>query len=448
MIRGMGMTIPLRAIGLTALAVAVTIDPAAAAYKFKTLQAFCADAPTCSSGVNPQSALVLDAAGNLYGTTLSGGSGFGTVFELVRGAKSLRFKQLYKFCSQLNCTDGVSPGALIIDTAGNIYGIGSGGGDTGHGVLFRLIHGSKSWKYERLYSFCGAGGSCVDGSHPAGTDTGASGALAYVGASSGQPFDGVSQLFGTTVEGGANGAGVAYALSPNGASWGESVLYDFCSQSFCSDGQQAGNLIARSSKILYGTTGSGHGSVFKLTAGSPRWALSTLYAFCPASDCATGEVPNTLAMDSSGNLFGLTVQGGAGAQCTVGGGCGVAFEMTPARRGKWQEKVVYNFCSLLYCSDGAQPSSGLVLDAADDLFGATNLGGSSNCFSDSQCGLVFKIQGNAESVLHTFCPVAGCSGEGTTPEAAPVMDSSGNLYGTTTFGGTYGGGTVYQLIAQ
>ncbi|HEY1962915.1 MAG TPA: choice-of-anchor tandem repeat GloVer-containing protein [Rhizomicrobium sp.] len=421
------------------------ITASAAPYKFKTLQSYCADAPTCTNGVNPQSGLVLDASGNLYGTTLSGGSGFGTVFELTRSATGFRFKILYKFCSQLNCTDGVSPKAtLIMDTAGNLYGTASGGGDRGKGIVFELTPG-KRWKFKRLYSFCAAGGSCADGSHPAGSETGASGALTYVGAAWARPYDGVSQLFGTTVEGGANGAGVAYALAPNGTTWMETVLYDFCSQPNCGDGQQAGNLIARDAQRLYGTTASGHGSVFLLTPASPRWSLATLHTFCPASGCADGDVPNALALDANGNFFGLTSAGGTGTQCSIAGGCGVAFELSFIKHGGWQESVLYNFCSLTSCSDGAQPSPGLLLDAADDVFGTTNLGGSSNCFSESQCGTAFRIQGSLEQVMHTFCPKAGCSGEGTTPEAAPVMDSSGNLYGTTSFGGAYGGGTVYQL---
>ena len=418
----------------------------AAPYKFKTLQSFCADAPACSNGVNPQTSLVLDSAGNLYGTTLSGGSGFGTVFELLRGATSFRLKLLYKFCSLSNCADGVSPtGMLILDTAGNLYGTTSGGGDTGHGIVFRLSPGNKRWKFQRLYSFCAAGGTCADGSHPAGSDTGATGALAYVGESSGQRYDGVSNLFGTTTEGGANGAGVAFALGSNGTVWTETVLYDFCSQPNCGDGQLAGNLIAKDSQKLYGTTASGHGSVFSLSAAAPKWTISTLYAFCPLGSCVDGDIPNALALDANGNLFGLTRQGGTGPKCGLSVGCGVAFELAFSKRSGWQESVLYNFCSLSSCSDGAQPSPGLVLDAADDVFGVTNLGGSSNCFSDSQCGTAFEVQGTIEQTLYTFCAQAGCNGEGTTPEAGPIMDSAGNLFGTTTFGGTYGGGSVYQL---
>jgi uncharacterized repeat protein (TIGR03803 family) len=385
------------------LLVAGTAAAAAAPYKFKTLQSYCADAPTCSNGVNPQSALVLDASGNLYGTTLSGGRGFGTVFELVRGATGFRFKILYKFCATLNCTDGVSPKAgLILDKAENLYGTASGGGDSGHGTVFKLIRGSKRWKFKRLYSFCAAGGACPDGSHPAGTDTAATGALTYVGAASGQPYDGTSKLFGTTVEGGENGAGVVYALAPNGTAWTQTVLYDFCHQPGCSDGQMAGNLIAKDAQHLYGTTSSGHGSVFLLVPAAPKWTLTTLHAFCPVSGCADGDVPNALALDANGRLFGLASQGGTGAQCGIGGGCGLAFELSFVQHGGWQESVLYNFCSLSSCRDGAQPSPGLLLDAADDVFGATNLGGSNNCFSNSQCGIAFEIQGSTEQVLHTF----------------------------------------------
>lgn len=412
---------------------------------FKTLYAFCAQAG-CADGINPQAGLAQDADGNLYGTTLGGGSGFGTVFELVKGSGKWTYKQVYSFCALSGCADGASPrAALIVDSAGNLYGTASGGGANGGGIAFELVKTGNQWAFQSLHDFCSTGGSaCTDGNVPSGTDIGSNASLAYSGASSGQPYDGASPLYGTTETGGANNSGVVFALTPSGGAWTQSVLYSFCAQTACADGANAGNLIVKSGSELFGATASGHGTIFmlKLLKKKKRWKLTTLYGFCKSAGCADGDVPSALTMSPSGTLFGTTFGGGSsGTFCFFSSGCGTVFSLIP--KGKHtKEKVIYNFCSTSLCTDGAQPVSGLAHDATGGLFGATNTGGSDLCFDG--CGTVFSLQGGSETVLHPFCADENCT-EGTSPSAGVILDSAGDAFGTTDFGGSTGGGTVYEI---
>jgi uncharacterized repeat protein (TIGR03803 family) len=416
--------------------------PVQASPTFKTLYEFCSQAG-CTDGINPEAGLVRDSGGNLYGTTIGGGGGFGTVFELVHGTT---FKQLYRFCSQEACTDGVSPrGALIVDTAGNLYGTASGGGANGAGVAFELAKNGSSWTLHVLHDFCSEGGSaCSDGSQPSGTDVGASGSLAYAGETAGQLYDGSSPLYGTTESGGANNSGVVFALTLAAGTWTESVAYSFCAKAACADGASAGNLVAKSDALLYGTTALGDGSVFQLkfNAKKKRWKLVTLYGFCKMSGCADGDVPSGLTMGGSGTLFGTTFGGGFSSTfCFFSSGCGTVFSLLPHGKHS-RQSVLYNFCSISLCPDGAQPEPGLAIDSSGALYGATNTGGSDLCFDG--CGTTFKLQGTTETVLHTFCTDENCT-EGTSPGAGVILDTAGNVFGTTDFGGATGGGTVYEI---
>jgi uncharacterized repeat protein (TIGR03803 family) len=418
---------------------------AQAAPKFKTLYGFCSQSG-CTDGVNPEAGLAQDASGNLYGVTVGGGSAFGTVFELVRGTTKWTYKQVYSFCAQQGCVDGVSPrAALIVDAAGNLYGTASGGGANGAGVAFELKKIKSVWTILILHDFCSDGGSaCTDGNHPSGTDIGASGSLVYAGAASGQLYDGSSPLYGTTESGGKNNSGVVFALTHAAGVWKESVAYNLCSKAECADGANAGNLILASEGLLYGTTALGDGSVFmlKLNAKKTKWKLTTLYGFCRQASCTDGDVPAGLAMDGTGMLFGTTFGGGFSSTfCFFSSGCGTVFSLLP--KGTHSvESVIYNFCSVSLCPDGAQPVPGLAIDASGAIFGATNTGGSTVCLDG--CGMTFKLQGGTETVLHQFCPKDTCT-EGTSPGAGVILDSAGNVFGTTDFGGPSGGGSVYEI---
>ncbi|MGA7384143.1 MAG: choice-of-anchor tandem repeat GloVer-containing protein [Methylocella sp.] len=314
--------------------------------------------------------------------------------------------------------DGIFPFAgLIADSAGNLYGTTNQGGGSecnglGCGVVFKLSPGGSETV---LHSFCSLPG-CRGGANPV----------------SGLIADRAGDLYGTTPGGGAANDGVVFKLSPGGT---ETVLYSFCGKPGCSDGAGPGaGLIADRHGNLYGTTGGGGGSgcggvgcgvVFKLSPPilpATKWTETVLHTFA-GSD---GAGPGGLIADSKGNLYGTTSYGGASDG-------GVVFKLAP----NGTETVLYSFCSLPSCSDGALPLGGLIADRAGNLYGTTYEGGGSECSYPGPgfCGVVFKLSpGGTETVLHSFA--GGDDGE--LPEAGLIADASGNLYGTTMGGGATG----------
>jgi len=173
----------------------------------------------------------------------------------------------------------------------------------------------------------------------------------------------------------------------------------------------------------------GCGTVYKM---APDGTESLLYSFCSQPKCSDGAYPaGELVEDSSGNLYGTTSSGGAV-------GYGTAFKVTPGGT----ETVLYNFCTLANCTDGANPEYGLVMDGAGNFYGTTTYGGA-NLDSPCGCGTVFKLTpGGAESVLYSFCSLSQCA-DGLFPMANVVMDKSGNFYGTTVYGGSGEGYDCY-----
>jgi len=422
-------------------AVALSGNASAHKYKFHTIYSFCAET-NCTDGGLPEAALLMDASGNLYGTTTfqgtSGQSSAGTVFELIPDGTKWKRKTLYSFCAKAACTDGRTPlGSLIVDMAGDLYGTTQHGGSHDAGVVFELTPNAtrNKWKYKRLHDFCGQGGDiCADGNLPyAG--------LTYAGAASGAPYDGTSTLYGTTGSGGGptRDGGTAFSLRPDGNKWKQRVLYAFCALSQCTDGAGPHSaLVMDSKKNLYGTTVLGGstwfpaGVAFKLTTGGSE---SVLYAFCPSGNCPDGDDPQApLLLDPSGDVLGTTHNGGAN-----GGGLadGTVFKISGT-----QEQVVYNFCALQSCADGAFPTAGLIMDQSGNMFGTTAFGGGLG--GGQGGGTVFQINGATEQVLHAFCSKPSCA-DGELPGAGLIMDASGNLFGTTEEGGANGLGTVFEL---
>ncbi len=409
----------------------------------------------------------MDAAGNLYGTTSSGGTyGAGTVFMLTPNAAKTTWTEtvLYSFCAQSACTDGGTPYAgLIMDVAGNLYGTTSSGGayvdvatgaGAGGGTVFELTPNAAKTKWTEtvLYSFC-AQSACTDGQLPV----------------AGLIIDAMGNLYGTT-QGGGNGeyigTGTVFMLTPNAAktTWTETVLYVFTG---ASDGEGPhASVIMDVAGNLYGTTeagGNGGGTVFELTpnAAKTTWTETTLYSFvhCAQSSCPDGDTPYAgLIMDASGNLYGTTFKGGANvAVFAFGSTAGTVFELTPnAAKTTWTETVLYSFCAS-GCTDGANPYAGLIMDGSGNLYGTTLFGGA-NVATSEGAGTVFMLTPNAaktkwtETVLYSFCaqgPLSGCT-DGNSPFAGLFMDGSGNLYGTTYGGGDRiggGEGTVFEITS-
>ncbi|MGH6848253.1 MAG: choice-of-anchor tandem repeat GloVer-containing protein [Methylocella sp.] len=440
------------------IATALVPCSGAAAYQEKVLYSFCPGGGTdCTDGSFPVAGLIGDASGNLYGTTAAGGAqGDGTVFELTPNAAKTGWtnKVLYSFCALASCTDGEVPLAgLIMDAPGNLYGTtyeGGSGGDveSSGGTVFELIPNAAktAWAHKVLYSFCAKAG-CTGGVNP----------------NAGVIMDASGNLYGTTVFGavGGSGGGTVFELTPNAAktAWTETVLHSFCSQANCADGAnpEAG-LIRNASGNLYGTTAVGgafgDGTVFELkpNAAKTEWTHKVLYSFCAQAGCPDGEFPDAgLIGDASGNLYGTTFLGGAA-------GAGTVFELTANKTlMAWTETVLYSFCALASCTDGSRPYAGLIRDASGNLYGTTLYGGITTSIFTSGSGTVFELTPNAaktawtETVLHSFCSPAGCA-DGANPEAGLIRVPSGNLYGTSVEGGISsssipaGAGVVFELV--
>jgi hypothetical protein len=357
------------------------------------------------------SSLIMDASGDLYGTVYEGGTinntcprGCGVVFELIPSAKGKwQEKVLYAF---LGSPDGAGPGGnLVFDASGNIYGTTFTGGATtncniGCGVVFRLSpRGDGGWTETVLYRF-------QDRSDGAGPN-------ALI-------FDAAGDLYGTTTT-------TVFELLPptsEGLAWTEKTLY-------ASPYILASGVIFDNTGNLYGSVDDGfEGSTFELKYANGQWTSVDLYKF---KGYGNGGSPTAVVLDKAGNLYGVGTSGGNNN--------GIAFELQ--RSGNdWNETMLYNFCSLNYCADGADPEAGVVIDGNGVLYGNTSSGGA--C---TYCGVVFKLErtekGWKETVLHAF---RGGSSDGRVPSAPLLLDQLGNLYGTAFSGTDSGDGVVYEVI--
>ena len=275
-----------------------------------------------------------------------------------------------------NGTDGRGPvGGLIFDAAGNLYGMTIQGGtycsgSGGCGTVFELTPAAGgSWTEQVLYSFCPQGLPCTtDGYYPR----------------AGLIFDGAGNLYGTTDNGGTYHDGTVFELTPAaGGTWTEKVLHNFNLNG--TDGAlPLGSLILDAAGNLYGTTSNGgtytsRGTVFELTpTAGGGWTETVLHSFGNGTDGVTPEAG--LIFDAAGNLYGTTTGGG-----TYYGG--TVFELTPAAGGGWTEQVLHSFGS---GTDGAYADTGLIFDAAGNLYGTTDDGGTyTSC--PGGCGTVFEI---------------------------------------------------------
>jgi uncharacterized repeat protein (TIGR03803 family) len=355
-------------------------------------------------GTEPKTGVTRDSAGNLYGTTSFGGAAnAGVVYKVdTTGHETV----LYSFTGG---ADGDYPLAgVTLDSAGNLYGTTFHGGTQGFGVVYKV---DTTGQETVLYSFTGG----ADGGYP----------------EAGVILDATGNLYGTTLEGGAAGAGVVYELDTAGH---ETVLYSFTGG--VDGGFPLASPIRDAAGNLYGTTNGGGtaglGVVYKLNATGQE---TVLYSFPGGPE---GAFPFAgVIRDGAGNFYGTTADGGGPAG---EGGHGVVFKLTAA--GGYS--VLYTFTG---GTDGGAPLGGVIRDSSGDLFGTANIGGLAGC--SLGCGVVYKVDtAGHETILHSF--TGGV--DGANPYGGLVADSTGHLYGTTQYGGkgasaltSSGAGVLYKI---
>ena len=307
-----------------------------------------------TDGANPQSRLVADKAGNLYGTTYAGGiSNSGTVFKIsFKGQESV----LYSFKGG---ADGAMPVAgLAIDKAGNLYGTTTAGGTSGNGTVFKLAVPSLpggAWTEDVLYSF----GTGTDGTIPV----------------AGVTLDAYGDLYGTTSAGGTYGYGTVFQLKRSASIWTENVLHEFAMGT--DGGVPYSGVVWDASGNLYGAStegggeaGSGGGTVFELTHTSSGWTFTVLYDLSGWG--ISGSFRNLLL--KSGKIYATT-------HCDGAYNAGTVYELTQLN-GTWTYKSLYVFTGGV---DGLYSFSNLVADQAGNLYGTTNEAGANGL------GDVFKV---------------------------------------------------------
>jgi uncharacterized repeat protein (TIGR03803 family) len=407
------------------VALAIVIPGPASAQNYSVIHNFTGGA----GGAAPLAGLVIDHAGNLYGTTFAGGDGFcrndygsgcGIVFQLKPSNGILT--TLFQFAGGNDAAGPAAP--LLIGPNGALYGgtLAGGGGNCsffqvpGCGTVFRLVPPASSprntqdrWVDSVLHSFQQSG----DGTSPTGT-------LA---------MDRSGNLYGAAGGGGSDFKGRVFELTYSNGVWSESVLHDFLGGS---DGSSpGGGVTLDAAGNVYGTAQSGgnanNGVVFQLLASS-HWAENTLYEFTGGSDGSSPEAG--VIFDSSGNLYGATSLGGSG-------GGGTAFELSS---GSWTFNLLSSFTGAAFCG----PAGNLTFDQAGNLYGTTS------CDGADGHGSVFKLTPSMGTWIYTSLYDFTGGSDGGSPNGNLVFDSQGNLYGTASCGGSTGtcpsgDGVVFKL---
>jgi uncharacterized repeat protein (TIGR03803 family) len=375
-----------------------------------------------SDGSTSVAPLILDTAGNLYGTTAGGGnatcgstgsSGCGTVFKVDSSGNET-------LLHQFSGSDGAFPaGGLVMDAAGNLYGTtvsgGSGGlcKNSGCGTVFKI---DSAGNFTLLHAFTE---TSTDGGNP----------------TAGLILDSSNHLYGTTGFGGASGTGTVFMMDTTGSN--VTLLHSFVS----TDGTEpSAPLIMDSAGNLYSTTFSGGaggvGTVFELNIASGNFKV--LHAFNLSTDGGYSSAP--VVMDSANNLYGTTAGNG------TGGSYGALFKID--NLGNFS--VLHAFTGSAdggYLGTEGRPAAGLVFDPSGNLYGTTASGGAP-VSQTSTGGTIFEYSAGSLTTLYTFyCTFTGCP-DGVYPSAGLVEDAGGNFYGTTTSSGSAGGGTIFKLAVQ
>ncbi len=342
--------------------------------------------------------LTLDAQGNIYGETGSGGTyNGGIVFKLSPNSQSKwTLTTLYNF----NCaSDGCPPtGGLVFDSSGNLYGTGQSGGAYDGGTVFQLHPESGGWTLTTLHNFNGEYGG-PDGSTP----------------STGVILDSAGNVYGTAADG-IYSSGIVFELTPSGKQWDENIIYSFGGHPHDSGPSP---LTFNGGGALFGAGGGGRdgdGAVYRLKYEGDIWKERIFWDFSGKD----GQGPSGgINFDAMGNIYGTTAAGGPVQRGTV-------FGLTSAGNGHWHERVLYDFQDQ---AGGWGPSSGVVFGKAGAIYGTTSRGGLSRCTGG--CGTVYRLSPRTDgswkyTVLHKFN-----AQDGGYPDFV-VFDENGNLYGAAT----------------
>jgi len=412
-----------------------------------------------NDGFVPAGGVVFDKQGNLYGATTGGGpstcvpfaSECGTVFQLSPPAqKGGRWTEtlIYQFQGKGSNDGSVPNGGLIIDAAGNLYGVTAYGGtgyclllgsNAGCGTVYKISPPQQqdgAWTETILYSFA----------------TAKEGYLAI----GNLVFDGAGNLYGATWFGGSKGTtcdslyggqcGVVFELSPpktKGGKWTQHVLHNFGGGT---DGANPnGGFVFDSKGAVYGTTqfggAFGNGTVFELEPANRRgtaWKETILHAFDPGPTDGGNPMAGVVG-DAKGRLYGTTYGGGPEQG-------GIVFRFSPPsdRSKRWTEAILHGFDGNYWDEDGWGPECSLTFDSKGRLYGTT-----SNTAVDGIEGGVFRL--TPQGSKWGFESLYRFRGEpdGGQPQAGVILDKSGNVYGTTSQGGTGTGcsycGTVFEV---
>ncbi len=369
-----------------------------------------------SDGAQPYASVTIGGPGVLYGTAYAGGlndcsGGCGVAFKMMRHNGAWVFAPLHAFTP----SSGRNPVAPVAFGPGNLlYGTAAAGGTgscgTGCGVVFTLqppptvCHTALcDWTYNPIYEF-----ASLSEFNPLGK-------LA---------FDQAGHVYGSTYQGA--GCGTIFQLTRSGLSWTETMVYQFLN---CADGihgptgvtiDAADNLYLVSEETGY----SQYGSVYEATPAGSGWTVNAIYNFQYGDGLYPESVP---AMDALGNLYGTTSTGGPD-------GGGTVFELSP-NGSAWNFVLIDRLVGF----QNGGPRGSLAFDSAGNLYGTTLTDGRHDC------GSVFKLTRSGEQWIYSDLYDFSCANDGAYPYAGPTIDSSGNIYGTTAAGGSFGQGVVWEI---
>ena len=411
-------------VGVPIMTAAKCISPVALFFLLVTLIASNAGAQTFtvlhdftggSDGATPAVGLTMDAAGHLFGTTASGGSGHGVVFELKRAGSGWIFAPIYTFRGG---NDGSNPESRVtIGPNGSLYGVTVQGGGApycagGCGTAYNLRPPARScsrslcpWNEHVIYAFAGL--NSMDALAP------------YADLA----FDSAGNAYGAGA-GGLYNHGAVFQLTPANGGWTESVIYNFAGNPNDGSAPFSGPIID-STGALNGVTASGGlynqaGVAYHLVRSGGGWVETVTHNFMSTTD---GRFPNGMVMDSAGNLYGGTRYEGPHGNGTV-----------------WQLTHIGDLWNFTVLFDGQSLPCGIngtvSLDAAGNLYGVT-------------CNTVFKLSPNGGGWSYQQLYHFTDGGDGGSPNGSVVVDASGNIYGTAYYGGTgncfRGCGVVWQI---